>query len=734
MIINIYDTETNGLLEGRYEKGQWVPPMDKIHTLTMIVLDTEQGTERKISCCDQPGYEMGTEGRGWERMPLLDGLRILAEADLRVAHNGLTFDEDAIPLVYPWWKPKEGSSLIDTIVWSRFIYPDIHRAGPNGWKVPGHMKKNHSLAAWGYRLGEHKGEYKGGWLQWNEDMQSYGEQDTVVLAKLFKWLRAQEPAPVASELEHEFASIIRRQERRGFGFDHEKALVLLASLQQEETTLETSLIESFGEWWDYGKPANTKAAYEEGPSASDEDDEDMDDPEEQAKRKARWEVQEDFAKVVTPTKTRRAKIEGYAEIEVTPLSPTTGLPLKPRLTKPSIQYSSMVPFTPMKRTEFNPSSRTHVQKRLKVKYGWVPEKFSKGGKSKGPQPVIDDDVLSALPYPEAKGLAKYFLLQKRIGQLATGRKAWLKMVRETHLPTGQTIYRIHGRVNTNGAVTGRCTHSNPNVAQVPKNTAGVKDYPDSPILHGSTCRDLFIPIAPYELWGFDGSSLELCMLAHYVSKYDKGEYATIVSEGKKELGTDPHSWLRDLIGVDIIGKGEAGRDNAKTVMYADLYGAGDEKRGAIVIPRGTKKEKIELGKEIGFKMAENFSAKADLQSAIEASIEANGFLKGLDGRTLRIRKAHAALNTLLQSAGAIVMKKALVILDKQLSESGLQCGPDYEFVANIHDEVQSEVLPKHSEVYDRLATMAVPQAGIALRVKCPLKAEAGKGLSWKYTH
>jgi DNA polymerase I-like protein with 3'-5' exonuclease and polymerase domains len=224
------------------------------------------------------------------------------------------------------------------------------------------------------------------------------------------------------------------------------------------------------------------------------------------------------------------------------------------------------------------------------------------------------------------------------------------------------------------------------------------------------------------------------MLAHYVSRWDNGEYAEIVANGKKELGTDPHSWLRDLIGVDIIGKGEAGRDNAKTVMYADLYGAGDEKRGAIVLPRAPKKEKIELGKEIGAKMASNFTAKANLQSAIEAAVEANGFLKGLDGRTLRVRKAHAALNTLLQSAGAIVMKKSLVILDAELTANSLMFGPDYEFVANIHDEVQTEVLPQHSDIFCTLASQAVPAAGIALRVKCPLKAEAGAGLSWKFTH
>ena len=95
---------------------------------------------------------------------------------------------------------------------------------------------------------------------------------------------------------------------------------------------------------------------------------------------------------------------------------------------------------------FNPGSRDQIAQRLTMKYGWEPKEFTPAGK-----PKIDEDVLKALDYPEAQVLAEYFLLEKRIGQLAEGEQAWLKAERNG---------RIHGSINTNGAVTGRCTQGN----------------------------------------------------------------------------------------------------------------------------------------------------------------------------------------------------------------------------------------------------------------------------------
>ena len=163
---------------------------------------------------------------------------------------------------------------------------------------------------------------------------------------------------------------------------------------------------------------------------------------------------------------------------------------------------------------------------------------------------VDEAVLKGIDHPIAADLLSFLLVQKRLGQLAEGQQAWLKL---------QKNGVIHGRVNTNGAVTGRCTHSTPNVAQVPSVRA---DY-------GKECRELFTVRKGYKLVGCDASGLELRMLAHYMAFYDRGEYAKIVTEG------DVHTVNQKAAGLET-------RDQAKTMIYALLYGAGDHKMGEII--------------------------------------------------------------------------------------------------------------------------------------------------------
>lgn len=713
-----YDTETDGLLK----------ELTKMHCIAIKFSDG-----RKISAADQPTYVKGTSGRGWQRMSIVDALKELEQADIRIGHNSQDFDERAVRKVYPWFNPKPTSRILDTLLISRLCFPDIRKQGPNGHNVIPALRGNHSLKAWGLRLGNHKGDYKGGWATWSEDMQSYMEQDVEVLVDIFKYLMSTKPTTQSINIEHDFAAIIRRQEDRGFGFDMEKALTLLAKLQRLEASLETSLIKTFGEWWEYGCKVNKAASkYEfQDPEVNPEDEEELTDAQLEHRRRT-WLKNQKVSEAVTPKANRRTKLVGYPDVTLKRFG-KTGKELAPYVGPPTMDFSTDAPFTPIKRVEFNPGSRDHVRKMLLERYDWQPVKYTKN-KCK-PLPVVDDDILRALPYAETQLLANYYLVIKRLGQLSAGRKAWIKVAKEYTLPNGKIIYRIHGRVNTCGAATGRCTHMDPNLAQVPKNTAGVKEMPDNPEVWGESCRDLFYPITPYTLAGFDGSNLELAMLAHFLAKYDGGAYARRLTEGKKSEGTDPHSWLRDaVVGTDLLGTGDGGRDRAKTVMYAYLYGAGEEKLGSIVLPQGTKAEKIAQGKRIKERLEGNFPGLQELKKAIEDAIESNGFLKGLDGRILRIRKAHAALNTLLQSAGAVVMKQALICLDRNLRRHGLTFGKDYEFVCNIHDEAQAEVLPLHLAMYKPTAEASVTEAGEILRLKCPLRAEASSGESWAHTH
>jgi hypothetical protein len=375
-------------------------------------------------------------------------------------------------------------------------------------------------------------------------------------------------------------------------------------------------------------------------------------------------------------------------------------------------YVAGVPFTKVKIIEFNPASRTHIAQRLTAMYGWKPkqEDFTDDG-----TPKLDEEILKALPYPEAPYLAEYFLILKRIGQLAEGKEAWLKNIEKDG--------RIHGSVNSIGAVTRRMTHAHPNVAQTPR--VGTP--------YGAECRDLFGVPDGRSLVGADASGLELRCLAHYLAAHDNGAYVRTVVEGNRDDETDVHSITCKAIGLNpktiyTFGLMTAtGRDFGKRFIYAFLYGAGNLKLGSI----------LGKGAAAGAQMKTDFMAKIPglsvLKTAVENAARANGILRSLDGMPMKVRSQHAALNTLLQGAGALVMKKALVLLDQQL-QMHYQLGVDYEFVANIHDEWQIECKTEHATAVGELAKFSFVLAGKALNLRCPLAGEYKIGKTWAETH
>ena len=123
-----------------------------------------------------------------------------------------------------------------------------------------------------------------------------------------------------------------------------------------------------------------------------------------------------------------------------------------------------------------------------------------------------------------------------------------------------------------------------------------------------------------------------------------------------------------------------------------------------------------------------------LTNKVKEAYRRRGHLIGLDGRKLHIRSEHSALNTLLQSAGAVLMKKALVILDIKLEKLGFKPGIDYEFVANIHDEFQIEVEEKYAKDVAEESERAIKTAGEFFEFGCPLSATAKIGETWAETH
>jgi DNA polymerase I-like protein with 3'-5' exonuclease and polymerase domains len=330
--------------------------------------------------------------------------------------------------------------------------------------------------------------------------------------------------------------------------------------------------------------------------------------------------------------------------------------------------------------DFNPGSRKQIAERL-IEKGWKPSKFTEKGSV-----IVDETTLEGLDFPEAKAIAEYLMLQKRIAQI----DSWIEAI--------QADGRVHGKVITNGAVTGRMTHHSPNMAQVPNSSA----------IYGLECRDLWTVEKGCKLVGIDASGLELRMLAHYMND---DEYTNEVVSG------DIHTANQNAAGLET-------RNQAKTFIYAFLYGAGPAKIGSVV--GGTSKE----GQKLITNFLRNTPKLQRLRERVSEAFTARGVLLGLDGRKLLIRSEHSALNTLLQGAGAIAMKQALVLLHKDLTNRKIP----FKLVANVHDEWQIEVPEKYAEQVGQSGVTAITDAGVEFKMNCPLTGEYKIGDTWKQTH
>lgn len=651
----VFDIEADGFLK----------EMTKVHCIN--ILDTE--TKKELRFNDAPaGTPMADRRTG----QLRDGIKLLEDAAEIGGHNIHEYDIPALQKIYPWFKPRgiiHDSRAYCRLVWSELKDRDFAalRKGrlPLAFQAAG-LIGLHSLKAWGYRMGEHKGEFTGTWETFTDDMDNYCMQDVRVNVRLFELIFSKGYSQEALTLENRVSQIIARQNLYGFKLDIAAAEQLFVVLQKRRLELEDQLRAVIPPWY---RPVFVKGTC-----------------------------------VVTPKVTRKMKVK---DDDGTLLYVS--------------EYEKGCSHTKIELVAFNPSSRDMIADRLQKLYGWTPTEFTAKGK-----PVVDESALDGMDFPEAKLLKEYLMVDKRIGQLADGKQAWLKKVG----PDG----RIHGQVNSNGAVTGRMTHYDPNVAQVP--AVGTP--------YGKECRALFVAPGKKKLVGCDAESLEGRCLAHYMAKWDGGAYGLSVVSGRKDDQTDPHSLTKKAIGLNE-------RENAKTWFYAFIYGAQDYKLGTIVLYDMTEEQRTgfngryaagpdrdgaikRLGATSRARIAKNLPALAALDEAVKKATRERGQLTGLDGRKVSVRAAHASLNTLLQGAGALVMKMALVILDDSLQAEGMKPGVDYEFVANIHDEFQIEAKEELAEQIGRLAAESIRQAGDKFGFRCQLAGAYKVGNNWADTH
>jgi len=371
---------------------------------------------------------------------------------------------------------------------------------------------------------------------------------------------------------------------------------------------------------------------------------------------------------------------------------------------------------------FNPNSRQHVVKHLQLKYGWTPTKYTKSG-----QVALDNKVIEELPYEEAQPLAEYLLLKKVIGYLRTGSEAW------TH-HYNPTTGRIHGFINHNGAVTGRCTHSRPNTANIP--ARGV----------GAECRSLFVAPEGLVLVGCDAGKLEQITLANSLYPFDGGRYIEFVLNG------DVHVEVQKAVGLPS-------RDKAKTWGYANMYGGGYHKLGSI---RGFDDEKhferyvnrnkqlqnsmirsykrrfkrkppadygplCVLGKELKDKFLKNMEGFEDFQNFLIEQMREKRTVTGLDGREIPVRAKHSIINAKNQSDGAVIMKWATVEACHRLAGKA-------ELVLHVHDEFQFLTTPELAEEVGQTLAACITEAAEHFGFALPLGADYAVGQTWKETH
>jgi DNA polymerase I len=595
-----FDLETNGFMRQGF---------DTIHCLVIRDLDTGLVTQYN----DQGPHES-----------IVTGINVLAEADLLVGHNIISYDIEVIHELYPWFDAKE-IELCDTLILSRQFFPHIlgldYKVRKQG--MPLKLYGRHSLESWGWRLDYHKGDYKdhADWTAWSQEMQDYCVRDVEVTSLLWERLsKRAEPFQRSVQMEHACARIMAVQERYGWPFDVKAGEQLESVLRSESEELAAQLRNAFP----------------------------------------------------------------YV----------AGKQFIPKRDNAGLGYKKNAPFTRL--IDFNPTSRDHIAWVFRTWRDWTPEEFTETMK-----PKIDESVLRAVDTPEAKSFARMLELQKGLGQLSEGKNSWLKQVTREG--------RIHHSCSL-ATNTGRNAHRSPNLGQVSSDPR---------------CRALFGPGAGFVEVGADASGLELRMLGHYLAFFDSGRFVDIVVNG------DIHQINADAttaaLGIEITRKA------VKTITYAFLYGAGDEKLGRTVDPLLKGRQASALGKKVRTAFVQAIPGLGPLLESVKARSK-DDTLKALDGRVLYLQgKQHAALNYLLQSAGAIVCKNWVVESYRGIDQE-LKLGVDFTPLGFIHDEIQIAVTPGNVPLVETILTGAIIDVGLDFKLNVPLAAEAKHGSSWADCH
>ena len=363
-------------------------------------------------------------------------------------------------------------------------------------------------------------------------------------------------------------------------------------------------------------------------------------------------------------------------------------------------YVAGAPMTRL--TDFNPTSRQNIAWALQTFRGARFTRVTETGKPKVDEATLSevrDVALSAgnqQLHDECEMFIRLLTLQKWLGQLSEGTNSWFNSIE------GDGCIHHSCTLSTQ---TGRNAHRGPNLGQV---------------VSAPWARELFVPHPGHVMVGADLEGLELRLLGHYLAAFDEGAFAEVVVNG------DIHQQNVDRVGCT--------RTQVKTLTYAFIYGAGDVKLGHSLSPELSDAQKKTLGGELRRKFLDAIPGLEPLVDAVKLKVRSTGRLRGLDGRPIFCRAEHSSPNFLLQSAGAIISKRWVVIGQQMIDDAGLTYDRDYTRCAYVHDEVQMSVVPAEVDRMKMLLEAAAPEAGKYYNLRVPIGACADHGDNWAATH